>query len=211
MFGPEIGSIGADFQHLSRRIAGSTLDEILGHPVSVGVARLSDIVQKDFQDRSLCPHRRCRRIFGRSRKRKRFGGAPQALQIVILPRLGGEDVHQEIAVIRQNPLRLRVPFEADRMLVQFLQPGPDLVGYRLYLLRVRASADNEIVGERGNSGKIQDFNVGSFLGFRGSYCRQPGGSGFVARIFFLIFTNLCQETLPQPLSYYKREPCFSNS
>lgn len=92
---------------------------------------------------------------------------------------------QKVPIIRQNPLGLGVAFQADGMLAQFLQLNSDLIGYSLYLLRVRAGTDDEIVGERGDGGEIQDLNVGGFFGFGSLYRYKPGGlRKFFGRLFF---------------------------
>ena len=119
---------------------------------------------------------------------------------------------QKVPIIRQDPFRLHVALKADGMLAQLLQLDADFVGYSLYLLRVRAGTNNEIVGERGDGSEIQNPDVGGFFGLGSLYrCEPRGLRKFLGRLFFLNFANLCQETLPQPISYYKRVPCIPKS
>ena len=92
-------------------------------------------------------------------------------------------MHQQVAVIRQNPLRLAIPLDADRQLAGLaLQLEVHLVADRLTLPLVRPGADHEVIGKRGDAGEVQHLDVGCFLGFGGANGQQPVGDGR----FFLI-------------------------
>jgi hypothetical protein len=72
----------------------------------------------------------------------------------------------------------------------------------LHLLLVRSRADDEVVGEGGYAGKVEDYDVGGLFRFGGADGNQPGrrnglgGGGFLA-------IGLGQSTL-LTLSYYAR-------
>jgi len=53
----------------------------------------------------------------------------------------------------------------------------DLVGDGLHLALVVAVADDEVVGEGGDGGEVENFDVGGLLGFGRAYGNQPGGFG----------------------------------
>jgi hypothetical protein len=78
-------------------------------------------------------------------------------------------VHQEIAVVRQNPLRLSISFHAERKLARVFQPQSHLVGDGLDVARVGARADHEVIGECGDAGQVQNADVGGLLGFGGAH------------------------------------------
>src|SRR5581483_2056318 len=80
-----------------------------------------------------------------------LGIAPKPLEVVILPRSRREAMDQQVAVIGQDPLGLRVALHAERHLAMFFKIQPDLVGDRLDLTGVRSRTDYEIVGKRGDA------------------------------------------------------------
>ena len=82
-------------------------------------------------------------------------------------------MHQKIPVIGQDPFRLSVTFEAMRQLPVGLQGEADLIGDGLDLFRIGAGANDEVVGEGGNPGQIQDVNVGGFFRLGRADCNQP--------------------------------------
>ena len=80
------------------------------------------------------------------------------------------------------------------------QLQPDFVADGLHLLLVGAGADHEVVGEGGDAGEIEDYDVGGFLGFCGADGNQPGGRGGFGGGGFLEI-GLGQNTLLK-VSYY---------
>jgi hypothetical protein len=82
-------------------------------------------------------------------------------------------MHDEIAVIHQNPFGVLITLDTDRFLPVLLQLLGDGVADRLDLALVRAGRDNEVVGERGYFPKVQYLDIGSFLGFRGADGYKP--------------------------------------
>jgi hypothetical protein len=91
-------------------------------------------------------------------------------------------VHEEIAVIAQNPLTLVVALDTVRQIADFLKFQMDGIGNRLVLLRVGARADYEVIGETRYAGKIQDRNVFSLFRLRRANCDFP--TRFVAEFVF---------------------------
>lgn len=82
-------------------------------------------------------------------------------------------MYQEVAEIAQNPLALVIAFDARRNFAVLLQLQADFVGDCLVLARTRARADDEIIGETGDSGEIQNSDVrGFFLPGRAD-CNPP--------------------------------------
>ena len=101
--------------------------------------------------------------------------APEAFETVIFASLGREDVDEQVAVIGQHPLGLAVAFDVVRHLAGvILQAEADLVADGLHLLRIGAGADDEVVGERGDTCEVQDYDVGGLLGFGCADGNQPG-------------------------------------
>jgi hypothetical protein len=78
----------------------------------------------------------------------------------------------------------------------------DVVGDGLDLPGIGAGTDDEIIGERGDGGEVQDADVGGFLGFGGADGGEPVRDG---RWEFrgLVDVGLLQNTLLK-VSYYKR-------
>ncbi len=83
-----------------------------------------------------------------------------------------------------------VAFDADGTLADLLELQCDLVGYGLHLLRVAAIAEQEIVRESGNAGKIQNFDLGGFFGLSGANGYEPVGQG----CFRIVRENVCTGT-----------------
>jgi hypothetical protein len=82
-------------------------------------------------------------------------------------------VNDEIRVVHQDPLGLLVAFEADGQFAALFQPLGDFVRNRLNLPRVRARADDKVIGERGDSAQIEDFDVLRFAGIGGANRGEP--------------------------------------
>ena len=82
---------------------------------------------------------------------------------------------QQVAIIGQHPLRLVVAFHAVRHFAGLVfELQPHFIADGLDLALVGAGADHEIVGEGGDAGEIEHFDVGGFLGFGGADGNQPG-------------------------------------
>ena len=82
-------------------------------------------------------------------------------------------MHQKIPVVGQDPFGLRVAFETMRQLAIGLQGEADLIGDSLNLFWIGPRADDEVVGERGNPGQIQDVNISGFFRFGRADRNQP--------------------------------------
>ena len=78
-------------------------------------------------------------------------------------RLLGEDVHDEIDIIQQHPLRPVVAFHIVRVVAVALEAQLDVVGDRLDLPRVGAGADQEIIGETGDLSQVENYQIQGFL------------------------------------------------
>jgi hypothetical protein len=88
-------------------------------------------------------------------------------------------VDQEVAVIAQHPFALFVAFNARGKFAAPLQLLSDFVGDRLILARVRACADDKIVGETGDAREIQNFDVSGLFFPGGPNCDAPPGFVFL--------------------------------
>jgi hypothetical protein len=83
-------------------------------------------------------------------------------------------MNQEIAVIGEDPLRLVVALHADRQFTGLMfQLKVHFVADGLHLPGIGGSADDKVIGEGGDSGEIQDDNVGGLFGFGRAYGNQP--------------------------------------
>src|SRR5579863_9340464 len=110
---------------------------------------------------------------GSFRNRHFFSVPPEALQFVISARLGREDVDQAIAVVCEDPLGIREAFHAHRIFAALFQLKRDLFDDSLTLLRIRAGADYEEVGERSDFAQVEYANVERFLRFSGANSSEP--------------------------------------
>jgi hypothetical protein len=86
-------------------------------------------------------------------------------------------VHEEIAVIAQDPLTLFVPLNAYGSVARLLQLYADFIGDGLILARTRARADDKIIRETGDAGKIQNGDVRGFFPLGGANGNAPSGLG----------------------------------
>ncbi len=82
-------------------------------------------------------------------------------------------MHQEIAVVAQDPFALFVAFDAQRQLAVLLQPQSDFIGDGLRLADVRACADYEMIGETCDSGEVKNADVGGLFGLGSLYGDAP--------------------------------------
>ena len=106
------------------------------------------------------------------------GATPEAFQSVVFAGLGRENVDQQVAVIGQHPFGLAVPFDIGGQLAGLMfQAQSDLVADGLHLFLIAAGADDEVVGEGGDAGEVEDYQVGGLFGFGCAGSDQPGGRG----------------------------------
>jgi hypothetical protein len=82
-------------------------------------------------------------------------------------------VNQKIAVVAQDPFALVIAFDRVRQFAALFQLQTNLIDNGLRLAGVCAGADYKIVGEAGDSRKIQDFDVGCLLVLSGTDCNAP--------------------------------------
>jgi len=124
--------------------------------------------------------------------------APEALQVVVLARLGREDVDQQISVIGQHPFGLIVTFHVERQLsspplnlkIHFVRDG-------LNLPLVGAGAYDKEIGERSDAGQIEYVDVGGLLRFGRPYGDEPSGRRDLG-LFGFVRYSLLQKS-PSPL------------
>ena len=100
-------------------------------------------------------------------------------------------MNEEVTVIRENPLRLSVAFDALGEFALLLQLQTNLVGDSLDLTRIRPAADDKVVGERRDAPEVKHLDAAGFLRFRGANRDEPS---------FLLL--LSQFLLPLLLWYY---------
>lgn len=87
-------------------------------------------------------------------------------------------MHQEVAVIAQDPLALIVTFDAGRFFAALLQLQVDFVGNGLVLARTRPGADHKVIRETGHAGEIQNNDVRGFFLARRPNGNAPPGFGW---------------------------------
>lgn len=114
-------------------------------------------------------------------------------------------MNQQVAVIGEHPLGLVVTLDAVGQLSELMfELQPDFIANGLDLALIGAGADDEIVGEGGDTGEIENLYVGGFLGFGGADGDEPGGRfSFGPGIFLDV--GLGQNTLLS-VSYYGCKP-----
>jgi len=102
------------------------------------------------------------------------GFTPEAFELEILAGLGLEDVDEVIAIIGQNPFAGFVAFEAvGEVAVFVLDLEADFIGDGLHLAGVGAGADDEMVGERGYAGEVENDDVGGLFFTGGADGGEP--------------------------------------
>lgn len=104
------------------------------------------------------------------------GVPPEAFEAVVFPLFRVEDVHQEVAVIAEDPFGVVVAFHAVRefsCLLLHLQG--DFVPDGLDLGLVLARADEEEIGEGGDFPEVEDLDVPGLLGLGGAEGDLPRG------------------------------------
>ena len=74
-------------------------------------------------------------------------------------------MNQKITVIDQHPLGVLVAFQARRNLADLFQLMGDLVRDRLDLARVRAGADDKIIGKGCGFANVQNDDIARLLRF----------------------------------------------
>ena len=81
---------------------------------------------------------------------------------------------EEIAVVAQNPLTLVVAFDAGWQPADLpLQLEADFIADRLVLTCVGAGTDDEMVGETGDAGKVENPDVFGLFFLRGADRDEP--------------------------------------
>ncbi len=92
-------------------------------------------------------------------------------------------MHDEIAVIGQDPLGILIAFDAERQFPEFGKFLAHRVRDGLDLPLVGSGADDEVIGEGSYFLEIQDADIGSFLGFSGAHGAQPerGDGGILSQ------------------------------
>lgn len=97
---------------------------------------------------------------------------PQVLEAVELARLGGEDVHDDVDVVADDPRRLLLALDRARQkVVLVLQPAVHLVPDPLCLARVATRRHDEVVGVGADGLHIEDDDVAAELVL--DDCRDP--------------------------------------
>lgn len=94
-------------------------------------------------------------------------------------------MHQEIAVVAQHPFALFVTFDTVGQIAPLLHLQVDFVGDGLGLARVGTRADQEVIGETGDAGEIEYFDVGGLFVLSGADCEAPPCFGL------LLCTSTC--------------------
>ena len=92
-------------------------------------------------------------------------------------------MHDEVAVIGQDPLGILVAFDAERESSEFGKFLAHRVRDGLDLPLIGTGADEEVIGEGSYILKIQDADIGSLLGFSGAHSAQPerGDGGILSQ------------------------------
>lgn len=141
--------------------------------------------------------------------------APQALQVVVLPGAGRENVDQEIPVIHQDPVRIGVSFDTQGKLPGIFETVLDLVGDSLDLARVGPAADHKGVDKTGDPAQVQNPDVPGLLivsSLRGLLPQGSFGGSLVAwgwirqtqrgtdLLFGIVLHLICRACLPAFLS-----------
>ena len=110
------------------------------------------------------------------------GVGPQSFEPVELARRGEKDVHDEVAVIEQDPRRVIQPLDGPRLdlgllpqlLLDLVHDGADLPG-------VRRTGDDEGVDDADDVSDVEDDGVFALLVVR-SACGKPGFRGGVGHV-----------------------------
>ena len=114
----------------------------------------------------------CRRFWARDLDG--LSSAPEALQVVIRAGALQEDVHQQIAVIHQDPFTVTETFHADRQFAEFaLHSDVNFVGDGLVLTGIGSGADHKEISEARDFTKIENLYVQSFLVLSGADGSEP--------------------------------------
>src|ERR1700687_2565752 len=108
-------------------------------------------------------------------------GAPQTLEIVIMARSFGEDVHDEAAEIEQHPFGAGFAFTVDQIHADPRELLFDLVADGNHLRAAEAGADQKAVGKRAKPLKVKQRYFGRLLFLRRGDGRAKGG---LQRILF---------------------------
>ncbi len=72
---------------------------------------------------------------------------------------------EEIAIIHQDPIRLVVPFHADRKFAKYFELAVNFVAYGLTLPGVSGGTDNKEVSEGCDLPEVEYAEISGFFGF----------------------------------------------
>src|SRR5665213_1988432 len=108
-------------------------------------------------------------------------------------------MHQEVAVVDQDPFGVGVAFEARGVFTQFPKLLLNLVRDSLNLARISAGTYQKIVGKGGSLAHVEYHNVARLLGFGGMHGGKP------KRFRFVQDFRPSQVTVLLLPSYYNRE------
>jgi len=81
----------------------------------------------------------------------------------------------KVAVVAQDPLALIVSFDTIGQVTDLFQLEMDRIRDGLILAGIGAGADYKVIGKGGDTGQVENRNVFSLFGLRGSYGEQPAG------------------------------------
>lgn len=82
-----------------------------------------------------------------------------------------ENMHDHIRDVQNHPLRAGQPFDAQRLDLPLRQRPVDLIGDGTYLTVGVGRTDDEVIGDRGERGDVEDENV---VGLFGEGCLSDG-------------------------------------
>src|SRR5215510_3068204 len=85
--------------------------------------------------------------------------APQAFQVVELPRSRGENVDDKVHVVEKDPFAFRKSFDVQRTHTAFLQFLFDVFSNCLILTRRSSGAEKKVIGEGADSSKLNHHGV----------------------------------------------------
>lgn len=88
-------------------------------------------------------------------------------------------MHQEVAVIHEDPVGRFVTFGGDRFVAEFGELFADSVADGVVLAGVGAGTNEEIIRKARYAFEVEDFDVEGFLGFG----RAVGGNDFRGKVW----------------------------
>src|SRR5262245_21544521 len=85
--------------------------------------------------------------------------APEVLEVIIAPRLVIEEMHDEVAVVEQHPMRFVVPLDADLAIAELGECTIDFIRHRVDLAAARSTGNYEEVDKGSQLPQVDDQNV----------------------------------------------------